>query len=258
MFEILVWFPVFLLAGYICEKIFWRDYGPFNVIIYCFSFVGVAIHELCHFVASILVGVTPKAISVRLKSEVSNKVSPHGYVYTGDEKKSFMQAFLIGLAPLFISTWLFFFCLHIIFFNPSLNGVVSPENVPYIILACGFVSLSLLVGLTPSKADLRFIARAFAQDVRYSLYQVFLALFSGFLVWVVLFFFKITLSLDILYYALVFACYYGVKYLFYFVKCLVFSSSLEELYKPNSNVIKTRKRHKAMQPRQLKIKENQW
>jgi len=234
MFEILMWFPIFLIAGYVCEKLLWRDLGPFKYVVYCIGFVGVVIHEVCHFIMSVLVGVPPKAISVKLKSETSNGISPHGYVDTGEKSKSFMQAFLIGLAPLFFSTWLFFFCLNVIFFNPNLNGSISDDNVPFVVLGCGFVCLSLLIGLTPSKADFGFIGKAFSEDVGYSLYQICLVFLSGFLVWLLLIYFEIELMLDILYYILVFLFYYGLKYFF----CLI-----QYILKPNQ--LKTRENLKA-------------
>ncbi len=181
VFEILVWFPILLLAGYACEKLLWRDLGPFKYVVYCLGFVGVVIHEVCHFIMSVLVGVQPRAISVKFKSETTDRVAPHGYVDVGEKKKSFMQAFLIGFAPLFFSIWFFFLCLHVIFFDPDLNGSVSSYNVPFLVFGCAFLCVSLLMGLTPSRADLGVISKAFSQDVEYSLYQICLVVLSGFL-----------------------------------------------------------------------------
>ena len=227
MFEILMWFPIFLLAGYVCEKLLWRDLGPFKYVVYCLGFVGVVIHEACHFIMSVMVGVQPRAISVKLKSDTSNKVAPHGYVDTGEKSKSFMQAFLIGFAPLFFSTWLFFLCLHVIFFDPDLNGSISSATVPFVVLGCGFLCVSLLIGLTPSRADLGFIGKAFSENVGYSLYQIGLVFLSGFLVWLFLISFEIALVLDIVYYVLVFFFYYGLKYFIWFVQKLIKHNQLE-------------------------------
>ena len=235
MFEILMWFPIFLLAGYVCEKLLWRDIGPFKYVVYCLAFVGVVIHEICHFIMSLLVGVQPRAISVKFKSETTDRVAPHGYVDVGEKKKSFMQAFLIGFAPLFFSTWLFFLCLYVIFFDPDLNGSISSDTVPFVVLGCGFLCVSLLIGLTPSRADLGVIGKAFNEDVGYSLYQIGLVVLSGFLVWLYLISFEIALVLDVVYYVLVFLFYYGLKYFILFVRKLLKHNPLEIDDKLNKN-----------------------
>jgi len=95
------------------------------------------------------------------------------------------------------------------------------------VLGCGFLCVSLLIGLTPSRADLGFIGKAFSENVGYSLYQIGLVFLSGFLVWLFLISFEIALVLDIVYYVLVFFFYYGLKYFIWFVQKLIKHNQLE-------------------------------
>jgi hypothetical protein len=204
MFTILLFFPIILGISYILTRCVLRVVkGPLKTFFNILRFMGVTIHELSHFFMSILVGVRPTGISVRLRDELTGQVDPHGRVSTDWHNSTFLQEALICLAPLIFSTWLFFFFLDTAF-NEALD--------PFFRIIAGFLCISIFFGATPSKPDFRIIGIWFKKDPRYSLYQVFLLLSSGFAVWVILTFYSIPLPLDIIYYILVGIGYYVLKY----------------------------------------------
>ena len=90
------------------------------------------------------------------------------------EKITFMQALMVGLAPLFISTWLLFWSLSILF---------TDKFEPIIRILAGLFCLSLLIGAAPSSEDFKHIPRAFKRDPLYSLYQILLVIVSIVILW---------------------------------------------------------------------------
>jgi len=207
MFEILIWFPLFLMVSYLVEKLLIHNLrGPFRTILNILRYIGVMVHELSHFTMCLLVGVKPTGISVKLKSEITpEKTSPHGYVSIDSHGETFLQNALISLAPIIISTWLFFWSLSIVF-----TEGISPL---FKILA-GFFCLTLFLGAVPSTTDFRVISDTFKKDPRYSCYQIFLMLLSGLLTWLVLMYFEFVLMEDFFYYLLVGVGYMLLKYSF--------------------------------------------
>jgi len=204
IFIILILFPIILIASYITEQILLRyNYGPFSKLIIILRFIGVAIHELSHFLMCLLVGIKPKEIKIKFRSEITNSPDPHGSVKHNNHKQTFLQQALISLAPLIISTWLFFWSLMIAL-NSSYNPVIR--------IIASFFCLSLFLGATPSMPDLQNIWRTFKTDINYSLYQIFLVLVSGLIVWLFLTHYGINLILDLLFYILVGIMYYILKY----------------------------------------------
>ncbi|MFX1338890.1 MAG: hypothetical protein ACFFDK_09800 [Promethearchaeota archaeon] len=204
IYIILILFPIILIASYITKQILIRyDYGPFSKIIIVLGFIGVAIHELSHFLMCLIVGIKPKEIKIKFRSEITNKPNPHGHVKHDGHKQTFLQQTLISLAPLIISTWLFFWSLMIAL-NSSYNPLVR--------IAASFFCLSLILGASPSMPDFQNIWRAFKTNLSYSLYQIFLVLVSGILVWLLLNYYEINLMLDLLFYILIGIMYYLLKY----------------------------------------------
>jgi hypothetical protein len=204
MFLILLFFPIILGISYTVTRCVLRVVrGPLKSIFNILRFIGVTIHELSHFFMSILVGVRPKEISIRLRNELTGQVNPHGHVSTDCHNSTFLQEALICLAPLIFCTWLFFFFLDAAF-NEALD--------PFIRIIAGFLCISIFFGATPSKPDFIIIGIWFKKDPRYSLYQVFLLLSSGFCVWAIVTFYPIVLPFDIIYYILVGIGYSVLKY----------------------------------------------
>jgi hypothetical protein len=249
---ILMFIPIILIISYITEQLLLRkNLGPFGSFITGLRFIGVLIHELCHFLMCLLVGVRPSGIQVRLRSRQTGEAAPHGKV-TVDinslHKMTFLQATLIALAPIIIATWLFFWCLTLMF---------SETLEPLLRIMAGFICISLLLGCCPSIPDFRFMGRSFKKDPKYSLYQAFLVLLSIFLVWFIISYYAIMLPLDIFFYILVGICYYPLKYSLHGINKLMYI-----VFSKRSSTIDyksyTRKRFKPVRPIKLKTKETRW
>jgi hypothetical protein len=75
--------------------------------------------------------------------------------------------------------------------------------------------VSLLIGLEPSGQDIKMIGWSFQNDPRYSLYQIFLLVLSGVLVWLFVDVYYFVLPFEVLYYVEYFivltAFYFGLK-----------------------------------------------
>ncbi len=207
MFIILMFFPIILVISYVITRFMMRiDYGPFNVVLLILRFVGVAIHELSHLIMCLIVGIRPKGISIRLRSEFTGRVDPNGEVRPDLHNGTFLQALLICFAPTIIPTWLFFWSLAIVFATDPIH--------PFIRIIAGFLCISNFFGATPSKPDFLIVGQWFKKNPKYSLYQLGLLFLSGLGVWVIVNYYYIMLPYDIVYYILVGIGYYVLKYSF--------------------------------------------
>ena len=256
MFIILMIFPIFLGVSYTITRFLLRiDYGPFSKVLMALRFIGVAVHELSHFVMCIIVGVRPKGINIRLRSKETGKVSPSGEVFPDWHNFTFLQAAFTCLAPLIFSTWLFFWSLSIAF--------TADQVHPLIRIIAGVFCVTLFLGATPSKPDFQIIGHWFRKDPKYSLYQLGLLVLSGFFVWGILFYYSIVLPLDIIYYILVGVGYYIVKYSFRAVGWALFKvATFHNPQKSTSPSIKysrfMRRRFKPSKPSKLGKREAPW
>ena len=216
MFIVLLWFPIILGLAYLLSLLLNRkDLGPFTMFVNILGFIGVVVHELCHFVMCMVTGVPTSGFSVKYRSERSNRASPHGSVTPKKfERMTFLQAFLVGLAPLFICTWLIFF---------SLGIALNKEVDPVIRFFSGFFALSLFLTLSPSSADLNAIRSGFKRDPTYAGCQILIVLVSILIVWAIVVINNIII-LDFVFYIIVGVTYYLVKYSFIGVKMLVRSN----------------------------------
>ena len=170
VFVILIFIPLILLGSYITEHFIWpADVGPLNPIKNAMCYIGIAIHELSHFVMALIVGVRPKGIQIKLRGK-GGKIAPHGKVMVESHGETFLQAALISLAPLIFSTWLFFWMLDILI-SRIINIILF-----FIIV---IVICSLFFGAAPSIVDFVIIWRSYKVDPKYSLYQICLLIISG-------------------------------------------------------------------------------
>lgn len=206
MFEeiiVMVGFAVFsIIASYILLK---YAPNPFQVIFRCIAVVGIIIHELSHALMCVITNTRIRTIKLL---ERSDGKSAFGLNYGGRVelkdyiKLSFLQALLIGFAPIYISFWLFFFLWGQLK-NPGLDVLMF-----YIYI---FIMISLVLSAAPSFADVLAIFGAFNFDWRYSLYQSGLTLLSITTVWFVVTNYRIQFFHEIVTYVLIFVGYYGYR-----------------------------------------------
>ncbi len=203
IFEDLLWFfIIYLVSNIIIVVIYRNNLGPFTSIFNWIGFIGVAIHELIHYLLCIILGVHVDNLKIRYR--MRGIPSPHGSVDIKEQREvSFMQALIISLSPLIICTWLIFWSLSIIF--------NSSTHIFFKILA-GILCISMLIGARPSSQDFSQIPKAFSSDSGYSFYQIFLLMVSIFLTYYLVILYQIII-LDFLYYIIIAIFYFIFKYI---------------------------------------------
>ncbi len=163
--NILAFIVIAISSGIISRTLRHYDLGPFNTICNILGFIGIIVHELSHYIMSLLVGIPPAKIEFTYRW-MNGSVS-----YKKGTQKSFLQGFLTSLAPILIITWLIYICIGELIIS------VSPLRFFFFL----FLTISLLVGARPSSRDLKNLVYWFKNDIRYSFYQIFLVMLS--LIW---------------------------------------------------------------------------
>lgn len=240
-----------VIASLVIELIEHQNWGPISTIFHILAFIGVFVHELSHYVMCVMVGVKPKTFKVKYRSESTGTVAPHGSVNTPEfEKLSFMQSFMISIAPLLISTFLFLFCLDIIF--------ILKTNI-WVKLIAGFFAISLLIGSRPSSTDISRISRSYSFNPRYSIYQIFLVLISMGIVLLFVDFSILSVPFEFLIYIIfllsIIICYFILKYTFRLGYIFYSHSRRYPFSRSNWHL---RRRHRALKPSKIGIEEPQW
>jgi len=200
----------------------------------------------------VLFGVKTGKIKVKYRSEDRTRVAIHGSVSLPEfERNSFVQTFVISVAPLLVSTLLFLFCLDIIF---------NIETEAWVDVIATIFCVSLFIGSEPSGQDMKVIGKTFRKDPRYSLYQIALVVASGLIVWLFVDLYYIYLPFEVLYYIE----YFLFVILVYFLLKIVVSifvnifRALNKSKLPSIKLMTRRRRFKMFAPRKLKEKEAQW
>jgi len=243
-----------MLLVSIAVKYFYRHTHTrgLKTFLHVLAFVGVFVHEVAHYASNVLFGVKTGRIKVKYRSEDKMRVAPHGSVGLPElERNSFLQTFVGSVAPLFVSTFLFLFCLDVIF---------NIETEVWVNVVAIVFCVSLFIGSEPSGQDMKLISKTFRRDPRYSVYQIALAVVSGLIVWFFVDLYFIYLPFEVLYYIE----YFLFVVLGYFVLKIVvsiFVSSFRALrgYRfPSIRLLTRKRRFKMFTPRNLQEKEAQW
>ena len=225
-----------------------------KMFFFMLAFVGIFVHEMAHLIISNLFGVKTGRVRVKYFSDDKMRISPHGSVALPEfERNSFIQTLVISVAPLIISTFLFLFCLDILY---------NIKTEPWIDIIAIFFIVSLFIGSEPSGQDMRLIGFTFKKNPRYSLYQIFLIVISGLFVLIFVDLYFISLPFEVLYYIEYFIF---VALLYFCFKCTfwvigkVTSAIGSKINKTNASNPKflTRKR-RFKDFRKEKEKEAQW
>ena len=205
MIELYFWLLVMLGFSMLFRTLYGLAHTPgYKLVFNAIAFVGVFIHEVAHYTMAILLGVKPGKFRVKFRSEIGEGVAPHGSIENPEsERNSVLQTFAVAFAPMLVSTFLFMFCLDIIF-NIQTELLVK-------VVAVVFAG-SLLIGLEPSGQDVKVVGYSFKNDPRYSVYQISLLIISGVLIWVFVDLYFFVLPFEVLYYI----AYFLVLTFFYF------------------------------------------
>ena len=225
---------------------------PLNKFFQVLAVLGIVIHELCHVLMCLLTDTPIRTMKILERSDNESKF---GLKYGGRielkefDKLTFLQALLIGFAPLYLSFWLFFFLWELLK-NPSLEVVIF-----YLYI---FIMVSLVLSAAPSFADLFTIFGSFQFDWRYSLYQIFLLLISICTVWFSVAYFQFEVFHEILTYLLILLGYYVYKYGFKELRALIqhFLGKRRSNGSERANIKKLTRRR--LKPAKLREKEAQW
>jgi hypothetical protein len=216
--------------------------GVLRPILLRVCIIGVFIHELAHYIMSLVVGKMPDSFNIKWqrKSDL-NEGGPHGSI-TLEKPPSFLQAVIIAFAPLYISTWLIFLLWFGVIFSPLFYPIVKIIAV--------FILISLILTASPSKADLRYISYSFRTDPSNSWYQVFLISISVLMLWIFLFFTQISLILDFFYYIVIAAIYLILKFSFIGIRKLSMKLHSRNFQKPEKIKFKrfSRQHYKPKKP----------
>ena len=81
MFIILIWFLIILVLAYCVElALRGRNLGPFTMFVNIICFIGVIVHELCHYIMCAITGVPTSGFKVKYRDEKLYIANPHGSV----------------------------------------------------------------------------------------------------------------------------------------------------------------------------------
>ena len=244
MLEELQIFLIILIISMVLKYLFVNEYfGYLNPFLLRLLFVGVIVHELSHYVMNLAVGIRPERIVVRWKDPATHERNPHGAVES--KPRSFLQAFFICLAPLYIGTWLIFLTFTIAF---------TQEIDIRLRIISGGLCVSILLAAAPSGQDFNNIPGTFNKSPSHSMYQVFLVFLSLIGLWLILSNYSITFPLDIFYYLSLIGIYFIVKFSFLGGKNIILKINSWNFRKPHEMNINqfTRRRYKPKKPPKLR------
>jgi uncharacterized protein YktA (UPF0223 family) len=253
MLDLFFWLFFMLVVSITVQSWYRRTHTPgLKTILHVLAFVGIFIHEVAHYAFCILFGVKTGKIKVKYRSEDKGRVAPHGSVDLPEfERNSLLQTFFISVAPLFVSTFLFLFCLDVIF---------NLETDPWVDVVATVFCVSLFIGSEPSGQDMKIIGKTFRKDPSYSFYQIVLVVASGLVVWFFVDLYFIYLPFEVLYYVeyfvLVVLGYFVLKTAFWIISSGF--SALKGHKFPSIRLLTRKRRFKMFAPRKLQEKEAQW
>ncbi len=209
MFEEIPFVVGFFVVSIVVSYLFFRiEFKPIKIAVQVVAVVGVIVHEISHILMCLVTHTKIDSVVLLKKVEnrgLSNKVYGGEVNIQSGPRLCFLQALVVGLAPLFISFWIFFLLLHE-FYNPNTTEILAALYI--------FIMISLFLGSAPSKGDWSQIGSAFAYDIEYTLYQLFLVAISVISVWYIVATLQIPVIHEIINYIFIFIGYYLLKYSF--------------------------------------------
>ncbi len=244
MLEEPIIFVIIFIVSFILKYLYNKgQFGYLNPLFLRLFYVGVIIHELAHYVMCKIVGVETRGILIAWRSQKTGERSPHGAV--GTHPPSFVQAIFIGLAPLYIGTWLIFLTLTI---------ALRPDFNIYIRVISGLICFSILAAAAPSSQDFNTIPAAFSSSPANSWYQVLLLFLSGVTMWIILINIQVVFLLDLFFYLTFIVIYFMFKFSFIGIKKIILSLKSRNFKNPRESKISPflRRRYKPKKPVRLR------
>lgn len=240
--EPLIFLGVLIISLIMSRFLLSENAGMFKPIAERLFFIGVIFHELSHAFMCLVVGRIPDHFKLKWRNERYTSIrDPHGSVGF-DKPPNFLQAFIIAIGPLIISTWLIFLLWFGIVINPIFYPIIKTLAV--------FLILSLFLTASPSTGDLQYVSMAFRNSPIYSLYQVFLVFISVIILWLILIITKLEFIIDFFYYVFIAGIYWILKGMIigisYLIK-LVHNSHYDKPVKLKFKTF-TRKQYKPKKP----------
>ncbi|MHA1500117.1 MAG: hypothetical protein ACTSRT_21535 [Promethearchaeota archaeon] len=149
-----------------------RTSGAVSFFFHVLIVPAIMFHEFCHVIMCLLTNThVEKAslLSIRKVQGSGGNYSMSGQVRINGNRTTFLKTLLIGLAPLYILFWIFFFVWDQLK-NPNLEYGFALYYV--------YLMFCATLAAGPSFQDLTTILTSFRYDVKYSFYQIFLVFIS--------------------------------------------------------------------------------
>ena len=185
-----------------------RTSGAVSVFFHGLALGGIIIHEICHMLMCFLTNTRIESIallSIKRPRENGGRYGISGNVRINGTRTTFLKAFLIGFAPLYMLFWLFFFM-----WDQLENPDLEYEHVLLYI----FIMFTTALAASPSFQDLTTVLKSFSYDVRYSFYQIFLLLIAIGTTMLVINVNQLVIIHEIYIYAIITFFYFVYKYSF--------------------------------------------
>jgi len=219
-----------------------RTSGAISFIFHVLVAPAIMFHEFCHIVMCLLTNThieRASLLSIRKSQEGNYRMS--GEVRVNGNRTTFLKALLIGLAPLYILFWIFFFML----------GQLENSNLEYgYALFYVYIMFCAALAAGPSFQDLFTILTSFRYDTRYSFYQIFLVLLATGTTVLVIDVNQLVIIHEIFIYAIITVFYFVYKYSILIVyKLLESRLSDSSLYLSARNRPEKPKRYKPKKPK---------
>ena len=257
--EIIIMIGFVLFSIVISHVLLFSIPRPLNKFFRALSLFGIVFHEICHILMCIITNTSIESVKLLEKTKTGKEKTDFKYIYNGHlvfggkKKLTFLQAVLVGLAPMIFSFYLFFFLWDLLL-NPSVDVLFI-----FLILTA---MISIVLSAAPSSADLLCIPQAFKADISHSIYQLFLLILSITTGWIIIVAQDLTFFLEIIAYLLIMVIYYFWKYSFKGIKMackLVFSRGEIQVINEKIKYKRyTRCRREPPSGKKLGIKESPW
>ncbi|MHA1987821.1 MAG: hypothetical protein ACW98D_14390 [Promethearchaeota archaeon] len=206
MFEEIPFILGFMMFSVIISYIAFKYTSPpLSNIVQALAMVGIVIHEICHYVMCIITRSPIEKVTLikKFNFKEEQRLGYYGEVEVQAQRISFLQAVLIGLAPLYLSFWLFFSLLEILLYS-----FVEPIVFAFSI----FIMTSIALSAAPSFADFSMIAKVFLNNFNHSIYQILLIILSLLLTFTIISVFNLQGFHEFFVYLIVTGFYFIFKY----------------------------------------------